>query len=64
MYRLPSAIFDLPSETPLLITDFWPRIQTTYSRRKLGLAEDRYRALGGIVEEIQRVTGDTYIAGV
>jgi hypothetical protein len=64
IYRLPSAIFDLPSENPVLITDVWPRIQTTYSPRKLGLAEDRYRALGGIIEEIQRVTGDTYIAGV
>jgi len=64
IYRLPTAIFDLPSETPLSIMDFWPRIQTNYSRRKLGLAEDRYRALGGIVEEIQRLTGDTYIAGV
>ena len=64
VHRLPSAIFDVHSETPLSIPDFWSRIQNTYSRRKLGLVEDRYRALGGIVEEIQRVSGDTYIAGV
>ncbi|KAF4632651.1 hypothetical protein G7Y89_g5472 [Cudoniella acicularis] len=63
IHRLPPAIF-IPSETATSVSDCWAWIQSAYSQLKLSLAEDRYRALGGIVEELQRVTGDIYIAGV
>lgn len=63
-HRLPSTIFDIPSASTISIKDCWGWILTTYSQRKLGLAEDRYRALSGIVKELQRVAEDTYIASV
>jgi hypothetical protein len=62
--RLPSAVFNIPSQAPTSIHDVWARIESAYSKRELRYPKDRYLALGGIIEEMQRVTGDTYIAGV
>ncbi|TVY75726.1 hypothetical protein LSUE1_G007157 [Lachnellula suecica] len=43
---------------------FWDRIQYNYSRRRLTNSEDRFRALGGVAEEFQRISQDTYLAGM
>ncbi|EFY86402.1 putative tol protein [Metarhizium acridum CQMa 102] len=64
MRRLPSIIFgiQLPStQSPL---GHWPHIMSEYSRRKLSLDVDNFRAIGGIAEELQIASGDTYIAGL
>jgi hypothetical protein len=68
LHRLPSTIWWKssvdPSQNSTSIMECWGWILSAYSERKLSLAEDRFRALGGVVEELQRVSGDTYIAGV
>ena len=61
---LPSTVFNIPSQKKIDISDFWAMIQTSYSNRHLQLFEDRFRAIGGIAEELQRVSNDIYIAGL
>ncbi|QLI70756.1 uncharacterized protein G6M90_00g079160 [Metarhizium brunneum] len=64
MKRLPSTIFGLAlpgTQSPL---GHWPHIMSEYSRRKLSLDVDNFRAIGGIAEELQKASGDTYIAGL
>jgi hypothetical protein len=62
--RIPSGIFNVDSQDMVETSHFWGNIQRAYSSRHLRLLEDRFRAIGGIAEEVQRVSNDTYIAGI
>jgi hypothetical protein len=61
---LPLVDFNNASPNTVSVNSFWSWIQWDYSVRKLTLSEDRFCALGGIAEELQRVSKDTYMAGM
>jgi hypothetical protein len=42
----------------------WYNVVVEYSRRDLTVASDKLPALAGMAEEFQRLTGDTYLAGL
>jgi hypothetical protein len=41
----------------------WTAVMAEYSRRDLSVLDDRYRALAGIAEELQKIWGGEYVAG-
>jgi hypothetical protein len=54
----------LTSEDRLELFQFWERLVRHYSQRKVSQPQDRFRAFAGLVEEIQAVRGDRYLAGL
>jgi hypothetical protein len=65
-FWLPKGFFDahFSDESRTLSDISWQWVRRSYSIRHLKLPEDRFRALGGIAEEFQRASGDTYMAGL
>ncbi|KAL2061854.1 hypothetical protein VTL71DRAFT_7232 [Oculimacula yallundae] len=62
--RLPQAVFNIPSRDPIVTESIWLRIQAAFLYRHFKLSQDRYFALTGIAHELQRISGDIYIAGM
>jgi hypothetical protein len=62
--QLPLVHINNASQNIISVRRFWFSIQRDYSVRNLKLSEDHFRALGGIAEELQRVSKDTYMAGM
>jgi Heterokaryon incompatibility protein (HET) len=50
--RLPTGVFEIPSQNLTPLTDYWYWIQRAYSPRELGYFNDRFQALGGIAESV------------
>ncbi|KAG4439010.1 hypothetical protein IFR05_005526 [Cadophora sp. M221] len=62
--RLPPAIFNIPSRDAISTDGIWLRIQAAFLSRQFKLSQDRFFALTGVAHELQRVSGDVYIAGL
>ncbi len=41
----------------------WAAVIAEYSRRDLSFLDDRYPALAGVTEELQRIWGGEFVAG-
>jgi hypothetical protein len=42
----------------------WAAVMAEYSRRDLSVLDDRYPALAGITEELQKIWGGEFVAGI
>ncbi|KAL5316583.1 hypothetical protein ACEPPN_015632 [Leptodophora sp. 'Broadleaf-Isolate-01'] len=62
--RLPPAIFNIPSRDAMSTDSIWLRIQAAFLSRQFKFSQDRFFALTGVAHELQRVSGDVYIAGL
>ncbi|KAH6716959.1 putative tol protein [Leptodontidium sp. MPI-SDFR-AT-0119] len=62
--RLPPAIFNIPSRDAISTDSIWLRIQAAFLSRQFKFSQDRFFALTGVAHELQRVSGDVYIAGL
>lgn len=61
---LPPSVYGLGSQDSAWNNLSWLSVIYNYSKRCVRIYEDRFRALGGVAEELQKASGDIYLAGM
>jgi len=62
--RLPPAVWNIPSRDTISTDSIWMQIQSAFLSRQFKIPQDRFFGLSGVAHELQRISGDVFIAGM